>query len=235
MSQAPQRTPYPWPAEAYRLMERAERNETSQQHAALLQQKLAAMTGFSDHACWRFMEKYGIKRPRSGTRKKWNPKAIDFIMDQGYDAAVQKYNVSKKAVYRLMQRNERSIGSCRGQYSLNQLRKLLSVRTESIVSWIKAGHLEATPHQYGGKETFIVSDEQLKAFLKTYSSGLMPRRLPEKRLAFLSDFLFEPGHAELGLLRTRESKKEGEAFRNGEYLAPTQAYTEQRASLSHAD
>ena len=38
-------------------------------------------------------------------------------------------------------------------------------------------------------------------------------------LEFLSNFLFEGGHAELGLLRTRESKKEGEAFRNGEYLA----------------
>ncbi len=173
------------------------------------------------------MEKFGIKRPGAGKRVKWTPKAVDFVMDQGYDAAVQKFNTSKKAVYRFMQRNERTMGSCRGQYSLNQLRKLLSVRTETIVGWIKAGHLEATPFQYGGKETYIVSDEQLRKFLESYSSGLMPRRLPEKRLEFLSQFLFKGGHAELGLLRTRESKKEGEAFRNGEYLATPHSYAEQ--------
>ena len=77
-----------------------------------------------------------------------------------------------------MQRNERAMGACRGQYSLNQLRKLLSVRTETIAGWIKAGHLEATPFQYGGKETYIVSDEQLRKFLKTFAGDLMPRRLP---------------------------------------------------------
>ncbi len=231
MSRTSQRTPYPWPAEAERLMKKAAQNESSQQNAALLQQKLLAMTGFSDHACWRFMEKFGIKRPNAGKRVKWNPKAVDFVMDQGYDAAVQKFNTSKKAVYRFMQRNERAMGACRGQYSLNQLRKLLSVRTETIAGWIKAGHLEATPFQYGGKETYIVSDEQLRKFLKRFAGELMPRRLPEKRLEFLSNFLFEGGHAELGLLRTRESKKEGEAFRNGEYLAAPQPQV-QRGSAS---
>ncbi len=219
MSETSQRTTrYIWPPEAERLVKRAAQGGSSQQNAALLHQKLAALTGFSDHACWRYLQKFGIKRPGAGKRMQWNPKAVDFVMDQGYDAAVQKFNTSKKAVYRFMQRNERAMGACRGQYSLNQLRKLLSVRTETIGGWIKAGHLEATAFQYGGKETYIVSDEQLRKFLKCFSGDLMPRRLPEKRLEFLSQFLFEGGHAELGLLRTRESKKEGEAFRNGEYL-----------------
>lgn len=219
MSETSQRTTrYIWPTEAERLVKRAAQGGTSQQNAALLHQKLASLTGFSDHACWRYLQKFGIRRPGAGKRVQWNPKAVDFVMDQGYDAAVQKFNTSKKAVYRFMQRNERAMGACRGQYSLNQLRKLLSVRTETISGWIRAGHLEATPFQYGGKETHIVSDEQLRKFLKTFSGELMPRRLPEKRLEFLSQFLFEGGHAELGLLRTRESKKEGEAFRNGEFL-----------------
>ena len=227
MSETSQRTTrYIWPAEAERLVKRAAQGGSSQQNAALLHQKLAALTGFSDHACWRYLQKFGIKRPGAGKRRQWNPKAVDFVMDQGYDAAVQKFNTSKKAVYRFMQRNDRAMGACRGQYSLNQLRKLLSVRTETIGGWIKAGHLEATPFQYGGKETYIVSDEQLRKFLKSFSGELMPRRLPEKRLEFLSNFLFEGGHAELGLLRTRESKKEGEAFRNGEYLVSSHSRTE---------
>ncbi len=226
MSETSQRTTrYIWPAEAERLVKRAAQSGSSQQNTALLHQKLAALTGFSDHACWRYLQKFGIKRPGAGKRVQWNPKAVDFVMDQGYDAAVQKFNTSKKAVYRFMQRNERAMGACRGQYSLNQLRKLLSVRTETLGGWIKAGHLQATPFQYGGKETYIVSDEQLRKFLKSFSGELMPRRLPEKRLEFLSNFLFEGGHAELGLLRTRESKKEGEAFRNGEYLAASRPRT----------
>ena len=227
MSETPPRTkPYTWPPEAERIIRRAAQGEASQQNAALLHQKLLTLTGFSDHACWRKLQKHGIRRPGAGKRVQWNPKAVDFVMEQGYDAAVQKFNTSKKAVYRFMQRNQRSMGSCRGQYSLNQLRKLLSVRTETISGWIRAGYLEASPFQYGGKETHIVSDEQLRKFLKTYSGDLMPRRLPEKRLAFLSNFLFEGGHAELGLLRTRESKKEGEAFRNGEYLSGSQPHGE---------
>ncbi len=227
VSETSQRTTrYIWPTEAERLVKRAAQSGASQRNAALLHQKLLALTGFSDHACWRYLQKFGIKRPGAGKRVQWNPKAVDFVMDQGYDAAVQKFNTSKKAVYRFMQRNERVLGACRGQYSLNQLRKLLSVRTETIGSWIKAGYLEATPFQYGGKETYIVSDDQLRKFLKSFSGDLMPRRLPEKRLEFLSNFLFEGGHAELGLLRTRESKKEGEAFRNGEYLAASRPHAQ---------
>ena len=226
MSETSQRiTRYIWPAEAERLVKRAAQGGAPQHNAALLHQKLLALTGFSDHACWRYLQKFGIKRPGAGKRVQWNPKAVDFVMDQGYDAAVQKFNTSKKAVYRFMQRNERTMGACRGQYSLNQLRKLLAVRTETIGSWIKAGHLEATPFQYAGKETYVVSDEQLRKFLKNFSGELMPRRLPEKRLEFLSNFLFKGGHTELGLLRTRESKKEGEAFRNGEYLVSSQPRT----------
>ena len=153
-----------------------------------LHQKLLTLTGFSDHACWRKLQKHGIRRPGAGKRVQWNPKAVNFVTEQGYDAAVQKFNTSKKAGYRFMQRNQRSMGSCRGQYSLTQLRKLLSARIETISGWIRAGYLEASPFQYGGKETHIVSDEQLRKFLKTYSGDLMPRRLPEKRLAFLSKF-----------------------------------------------
>ena len=216
---------YIWPEEAERLVKKAQRDGGAQ-FPGLLHERLQELTGFSSHACWRYLQKFGIERPGAGKRKTWHPKAIDFVMEQGYDAAVQKFRCSKKSLYSYVSRQQRTIGHCKGQYSLHQLRKLLSMRTETIVSWIRAGYLEATPFQYAGKDTYIVSDEQLRIFLKKHSGELMPRRLPEKRINFLANFLFEGRHADLGLLRTRESKKEGEAFRNGEY---------QTISQSHAD
>ena len=45
----------------------------------------------------------------------------------------------------------------------------------------------------------------------------MIRRFPEKRVEFLSNYLYDGKHMNLGLLRTRESKKEGDAFR--EYMS----------------
>lgn len=215
-------TRYVWPVEAERLVKKAQRDGKAQKHSVLLQQQLETLTGFSSHACWRYLNKFGIQRPGAGKRKQWDQKAVDFVLEQGYDAAVQKFDTSKRAVYSFMQRHQRSVGQWRGQYSLHQVRRLLSMRTDTIVSWIKAGHLEATPVQFAGKETYVITEEQLRKFVSKHSSHLMPRRLPEKRIAFLSSFLFENRHADLGLLRTRESKKEGEAFRNGEYLATTQ-------------
>lgn len=218
MPEIPQSTKrYVWPEEAKRLVRKALQSGKTQ-HAALLHDQLESLTGFSSHACWRYLQRHGIQRPGAGKRKTWDPKTVDFVMDQGYDAAVQKFACSKKALYSFMQRQQRTVGHCRGQYGVNQLRKLLTVRAETVVYWIKAGHLEATPVQHGDRATYLVSDEQLRKFLTRQAGSLMPRRLPEKRMEFLSNYLFEGKHADLGLLRTRESKKEGEAFRNGEYL-----------------
>lgn len=224
---------YVWPEEAERLVSRAKRDGRAEKHPLLLEQQLESLTGFSNHACWRYLNKHGVKRPGTGKRRQWDEKAVDFVMEQGYDAAVQKFKTSKKALYSFMQRNNRSVGQWRGEYSLHHVRKLLSVRTDTILSWIKAGYMEATPTTFAGKDSYIISQEQLRKFLSKHSGDLMPRRLPEKRIAFLSEFLFEGKHADLGLLRTRESKKEGEAFRNGEYLNVMQSPVE--ASRSHAD
>ena len=67
MSETPPRTkPYTWPPEAERIIRRAAQGEASQQNAALLHQKLLTLTGFSDHACWRKLQKHGIRRPGAG-------------------------------------------------------------------------------------------------------------------------------------------------------------------------
>src|SRR5258708_5981013 len=107
------------------------------------------LTGFSSAACWRFLQRHGIQRPGSGTRKMWDPTIVDFVMEHGYERAAQKFGCSKKALYSAMERQQRAVGHCSGQYGLNQLRQLLNVRAETLKHWISAGHLEATPETYG--------------------------------------------------------------------------------------
>ncbi|WP_125486967.1 hypothetical protein [Edaphobacter aggregans] len=88
---------------------------------------------------------------------------------------------------------------------------------ETIQYWISAGYLEASQQVYGGKTTYVVSDDQLRRFLTREAANMVPlRRFPEKRAEFLSTYLYDEKHMNLGLLRTRESKKEGEAYR--EYM-----------------
>jgi hypothetical protein len=208
---------YKWPDNATRLVAKALRANDKKPDAALLHSELEHLTGFSSAACWRFLRRYGIERPGSGTRKTWDdPSIIDFVMEHGYNAAAQKFCCSKKALYSLMERQQRGVGHCSGHYGLNQLRRLLNVRVETLKRWISAGHLEAIPVMHGGKPTFVVSDEQLRRFLSREARNMLPRRFPEKRVEFLSNFLYDGKHMNLGLLRTRESKKEGEAYR--EYM-----------------
>jgi len=215
-------TRYIWPEDAKRLVAKALRMQDKKPHAVLLHSQLEQLTGFSSAACWRFLQRHGIQRPGSGTRKMWDPTVVDFVMEHGYERAAQKFGCSKKALYSAMERQQRAVGHCSGQYGLNQLRQLLNVRAETLKHWISSGHLEATPETYGGKPTFVVSDEQLRHFLSREAGNMLPRRFPEKRVEFLSNYLYSEKHMNLGLLRTRESKKEGEAYRNGEFVPTSQ-------------
>ena len=146
----------------------------------------------------------------------WDPTIVDFVMEHGYERAAQKFGCSKKLSTAQWGDNSVRSATALVKYGLNQLRQLLNVRAETLKHWISAGHLEATPETYGGKPTFVVSDEQLRRFLSREAGNMLPRRFPEKRVEFLSNYLYDGKHMNLGLLRTRESKKEGEAYRNGE-------------------
>ena len=66
------------------------------------------------------------------------------------------------------------------------------------------------------------SFEALQKFCKDHRSRLITRRWPPQRIRFLEEYVFAPKHAEL--LRTRESKRENEAFDRGEYLDPDENF-----------
>ena len=216
-SKSQRQSRYVWPPEAERLVKKALRDPEKKPNALLLHSHLEELTGFSSDACWRFLQRHGIQRPGSGTRKVWSDETmIEFVMEHGYEKAAQRFNCSRKALYSAMQRHGRTLGHCSGQYGLNQLRRLLNVRLDTLRGWIDMGRLEATPVLFGGKSTYVISNDQLRRFLTRESGNLLMRRFPEKRVEFLSNYLFCENHMNVGLPRIRESKKENDAYREHE-------------------
>jgi hypothetical protein len=212
------------PDEAHRHARNAQRAGADVEKARELHRNLSGMTGFDSEATWRFLRSYGIQRPLSPRRRSLDTeKVVEHVLDYGYDSAMRKYQVSRKYLYNLLYRNGRTVGHNQGGYGMNQLRLLLKVRVETIQTWINMGALEATRVQYGGKQSYVVTDDQLRRFFKSHKekARVIAHRFPAKRVEFLEEFLYDPSHSDLGLLRTRESKKEGEAFRRGEYLSPS--------------
>lgn len=70
-----------------------------------------------------------------------------------------------------------------------------------------------------GLVSYLIEFEALQKFCKEHRDLLVTRRASPNRLRFLAEYIFAPKHAEL--LRTRESKREAEAFERGEYLEDT--------------
>ena len=212
---------YIWPDHVKRLVRKAAGCKDKPPNAVLLHNQIEELTGFKSDVCWRFLQRHGIQRPGAGTYRTWDETmvntVVEYVMEHGYKAAAQRFGCSNHAIYSVMKRSGRLAGHSAGQYGLNQLRRLLNVRVEIIREWIDIGLLEATQVLYGGKLTFVVSDDQLRRFLSREAGNMLPRRFPEKRVAFLSNYLYDEKHMKLGLLRTRESRKEAKAFEKKEY------------------
>ncbi len=207
-----------WPQEAGRLVRNAVAGGKAQKNAVLLHEQLQQLTGFSSKVCWSFLERHNVRRPGAGRNKQWEPKMLDYVLDHGYDRAALRFECSKAKLYGFVRRQGRMAGHCGGEFSVDQLRRLMTVRADTVQWWIGNGLLEATPLIYGGRQTWRVSSDQLKTFLRSSGKKIIGlHRIPAKRLSFLEEFLYEGKHMALDLLHTRESKKEGDAFRNGEY------------------
>ena len=69
--------------------------------------------------------------------------------------------------------------------------------------------LEATPVIFGGKSTFVISNDQLRRFLtrEVQQSADCPPLSRESELNSLANYLYCENHMNVGLPRTRESKK----------------------------
>jgi len=97
------------------------------------------------------------------------------------------------------------------------------VRYSKVMSWIEQGLLQAKREQTRtGRPIYSIEFVALQKFCKEHRNLLITRRWPPQRIRFLEEYVFAPKHADL--LRTRESKRENDAFGRGEYLDPDENF-----------
>jgi hypothetical protein len=202
-----------WPPEAVRI---AKTNKPP----VVLCEELAALSGRDKRACWRFLKKYGVVSPGSRARRKFDPRTIntviDYVSEHGVRAASVRFGYDSKTLYNLLYRQDHTKLS-KDSLSLRQVCAHLGVKYTKAMNWIELDLLEAERMESkAGAVSYQVEFAALQKFCKEHRSLLVTRRSSPSRIRFLEEYVFAPKHAEL--LRTRESKREAEAYERGEYL-----------------
>jgi len=202
-----------WPPEALEIVRQ-------NKHPAALCRELHILSGNDTGACWRFLNKHGIERPGSASRHRFDPRRcdelIDYISDHGVQAAAMRFGYEAKSLYNLLYRQEHTKLS-RDTLSLRQVCAHLRVKYSKASNWVDQGLLKAARHESKtGSVSYLIEFDALQRFCKEHRNLLITRRSSPSRIRFLEEYVFAPKHAEL--LRTRESKRETEAFERGEYL-----------------
>jgi hypothetical protein len=209
------RRKFTWPKEAFKLIQQ-------RRHPATLCEELASLTGNDIDACWRFLKKHGIHRPGSRSRLSFAAEGvstiIEYIGEHGVRAASERFGCKPKALYNLLNRqgHTRLGKDC---LSLRQFCANFRVKHRQAFDWMDRGLLPVSREQSRtGRVRYSIEFNDLQKFCKEHHNLLLTNRTSAARLEFLEEFVFAPKHA--GLLRTRESKREGEAFDHGEYIDP---------------
>jgi hypothetical protein len=144
---------------------------------------------------------------------------VEYISDHGVHAAALRFGYNAKSLYNLLYRRERTHLSMDAM-SLRDVCTHLRIRRSQATRWIELGLLKAERRESKtGAVSYLIEFDALQKFCKEHRSLLVTRRSSLNRLRFLEEYVFAPKHAEL--LRTRESKREAEAFERGEYLEDT--------------
>jgi hypothetical protein len=204
---------YLWPVEATNIAQK-------KHHPVRLCEELIALTGYDKAACWRFLKKHGVKRPGSGSRRSFDAKTvesiIEYVSEHGVQAASQRFHCEAKTLYNLIHRQGYAHHG-KDLLSLRQICSYFGVRYSKAMSWIERGLLEANrQHTRTGKIVYSIEFEALRKFCKEHRNLLITRRWSPHRIRFLEEYVFAPKHAEL--LHTRESKRESGAYDRKEYL-----------------
>jgi hypothetical protein len=202
-----------WPPEALEILRQNKK-------PVAICEELASLTGKSKGACWTFMTRHGIQRPGSATRhtfdRKTCDKLVEYISNHGVHAAAQKFGYNTKSLYNLLYRQERTKMS-RNTMSLRQLSVYLRMRFSQVRGWVEHGLLRAQRHEFkSGAVSYLIEFEELRRFCKKHPELLLTSRSCPGRISFLEEFLFAPRGA--GLLHSRASRREAEAFAQGENI-----------------
>ena len=101
--EVPPRKPrkYLWPTEAVNIAQK-------KLHPVRLCEELIALTGHEKAACWRFLNKYGVERPGSGSRRSFDPTTvesiIEYVSEHSVQAATRRFHCDAKTLYNLIHR-----------------------------------------------------------------------------------------------------------------------------------
>jgi len=209
------RTWRPYPPEAIEIVRQ-------NKHPVAICEELAALTGKNKDACWRFMTRHGIQRPGSATRHKFDPdkfdKLIEYISDHGVHAAAQRFHCNTKSLYNFLYRQEHTKMG-KHTMSLRQVSDHLGVKYSRVREWIERGLLKARRFEHESRKgniLYLIELDALQKFCTDHPELLITRRSSPTRVHFLQEFILAPKHADL--IRSREAKREAEAFERGEYL-----------------
>ncbi len=205
-----------WPPEAFEIVKQ-------KKTPAALCRELESVSGNDTRACWRFLNKHGIRRPGSATRHKYDrdvcEKLIEFISDNGVHAAAHRFGYDTKSLYNLLYRQEYTRMS-KDTLTLRQLSMHLRMRFSQVRGWVEQGLLKAKRHQFkSGRVSYLVEIDEIRKFCKEHKDLIITRRFSPKRLHFLEECVFAPKHADL--IPSRAAKREAEAFERKEYLENT--------------
>jgi hypothetical protein len=210
------RTCLRWPPAAFEIIKQ-------NKHPVALCRELEAVSANDARACWRFLNKHGISRPGSASRRKFDRRTcealVEYISDHGVQGAALRFGYEAKSLYNLLYRQEHTKLS-RDAMSLRQVCAHLRVKYSQASRWVEQGLLKAERHESKtGSISYLIEFDALQKFCREHRNLLVTRRSSPHRIRFLEEYVFAPKHAEL--LRTRESKREAEAFERREYLEDT--------------
>jgi hypothetical protein len=183
-----------------------------------LVRRLQRNTGNSREACWRFVIQHGLKGRVE--HRRWTEEEIDeareLLAKHSVEEVAKKLKRTAKALRCVLHRNDLSVRDIRCDcLSVEAIARVLHVRREEVLFWIKEGWLPATSQSQGKRRNYVITPEAFAHLYKKHLHDLLGRR----RLSNLSlfeafyQYCYVPKHT-VGeqLLDVRRDKRERAAY-----------------------
>jgi hypothetical protein len=180
--------------------------------------ELMRISGKCEKACWRYLERHGIRRPGAAKRTTYSDqlfeRVLEYSADRGIQAASLKFHLSTKSISNALYRHEQT-GLSHDTLTLRDMCTFFRVRPKIVLDWVDRGWLASETHpRNDGRIVHRFHHDAIKRFCNEYRGLLVQRRWPKERLNFLEAYVFAPKHAEL--IDGRESKRERQALQEQE-------------------
>jgi hypothetical protein len=157
---------------------------------------------------------------QDGERRRWTEEEIDEAREELAKSSVEevakKLKRTPKALRAVLQRNDLRVRDIRCDcFSVHALRRVLHVRKEEILHWIKEGWLPTTEQNQGRKQSYVITPEAFAHLYKRHLHDLLDRRRVSNLTLFEAfyQYCYTPKHT-VGehLLDVRRDKRERAAY-----------------------